>query len=590
MKKLITKIVIASFALALLVSCGTGGLDGTYVACNDAAKQMQFAKFVFNDEEVGFLDKVFQKNTVKVYKGMYGVVIPSAEEYTYSLKGKRLIIEGGIPGVNGQSIELTYNKELDQISLNMDYAFDMLGGIAQQIGDHYDKLEEINAQLGHRKEKKANVNANQVSQSLKQLVGDVTPIWGREGADCISPNQKEKDDKVAENVANCKNEFWKNSPESFCQTLAERCAEYSKAVYPDSKNSKIKDSLERDGYKSDFQYFDNSSEDGVGFCFAYKKVGDETILAVVVRGTCNGKIGEEWKGNMNIGNGKLAYQQSFRKATDKLEDSLKEYINRNSLTNINFLITGHSRGAAVANILAADLDNDNFKVSGKKKVFAYGFATPNYTKDLSPDGYNYNNIFNFCFNDDFVTRVPLEKWGYGKLGTTFRAVAQGLTVTNPDFKNYANENNLVFNSSAVTNVINDVYELCATINDYYDIELLMGIWDSPSKRPLHGFMREYVAQTTIDNDKGVIGTALPGLVFKALCKDGNGVHKIAEFFVFHSDLDCNDQANILLNREKLKNEGKLGAQKYIEDTHDMRTYIKALETNGFCTLYLYRNQ
>jgi hypothetical protein len=197
-------------------------------------------------------------------------------------------------------------------------------------------------------------------------------------------------------------------------------------------------------------------------------------------------------------------------------------------------------------------------------------------------------IYNFCFADDFVTRVPLDKWGYSKSGKTYGAVAEGLTVTNPDFKREMQS--MTFNNWATVNVVNDVFELCPTINDYNEKKLKMGNWDNPQYRSLYGFMREYVAQAIIDSDKGAIGTAMPGLVFKAVCNNGNDVHKIADFFVYHSYLDCNDQALIITNHKNLTESGKLGAEKYINDTHNMGTYIAALKNNGFCTLYLYREQ
>ena len=546
-----------------------------------------------------------------------GIPMPAAEELTYSLKGDKLIIEGGIPGVNRQSIELSYDKATDQISLNMDYAFDILGGIAQQIGDHYDQLEEINAQLGHRKEKKANINANQVSQGLKQLVGDVSPKWSKSGKCAPSTateiqqsstlsidDRKEKEKQAGAEASRCADEFWKNSPESFCQALAEKCAEYSKDVYPDSKKSIIKSSLERDGYNKGFEYFDNSNEDGVGFCLAYKEVGGETILAVVIRGTCNGAIGDEWKGNMDIGTGNR--HESFQQANVKVQEIINDYISgknkeKTKLDNITFLVTGHSRGAGVANLLAVDLNDMTFVKNAKtKNVYCYTFATPNNATKFSEKGYE--NIFNFCFDDDFITQVPLKRWGYGKSGKTYSAVANGLIVTNPDFASHANKYGLQFNSTAVSNVIDDVYELANRVTDYNNPDnklkmaplthIVLGIaynvwkkqkypqlptYDPEESKTLHDFMKDYVAQATIDNDKGISllnSSASIGLATKAIFKTGNDIHKIADFFVYINESDFL----------------KSGAEKYIESTHDMSTYIKALENNGFCTLYLYRNQ
>jgi hypothetical protein len=127
--------VVIVFVMMLLASCGSGGLKGTYVACNDAAKQNCIAKFEFQaEEEKSFLGEVFKKNTVKIYFGVMGYSMGVAAELRYKLKGERLIIEGGIPGVDAGSIEFKYNKATDEISMNVDYAFDMLGEIASHFG------------------------------------------------------------------------------------------------------------------------------------------------------------------------------------------------------------------------------------------------------------------------------------------------------------------------------------------------------------------------------------------------------------------------------------------------------------------------
>jgi len=283
---------------------------------------------------------------------------------------------------------------------------------------------------------------------------------------------------------------------------------------------------------------------------------------------------------MNIGDGVLAYHESFRNATDNLQHILDTYIDKNKLNNINFLITGHSRGAAVANILAADLVNGNYEVSGTKKICAYGFATPNYCKDLKDDGCNYDNIFNFCFADDFVTRVPLEKWGFGKLGVTFWAVADGLVKINTSFKNFSESQNLVFNEEATKKVIQDVYEVAKTVNEYNNKDLYMGPFDNPSKTPLHSFMRNYVAMAIIDvkNGKLISSSAVRGLAAKAALSYGNDVHKIADFFVDNADV------RISIGTDGVKFSGEMPkAEQYIFDTHDMLTYKCALRSNGFRT-------
>jgi hypothetical protein len=140
---------------------------------------------------------------------------------------------------------------------------------------------------------------------------------------------------------------------------------------------------------------------------------------------------------------------------------------------------------------------------------------------------------------------------------------------------------LEFNSTATANVINDVYELVPTINDYYEKELYMGPFDNPTKRPLHDFMREYVAQATIENDKGVKDATAYSLAIKAFSDKGNAVHKIAHFFIFGSGLK--------VEKEILGVDINIDMQNNIADTHKMPTYGTALQYNGFGTVYIYRN-
>ena len=125
MKKIISIALTAFIITALFVSCGTGGLDGTYVPKNCAAKNNMIAKLVFNEKEASgdfkLNDNPFTVsgggNTVKIYMGTMDIAMPMALEGRYSLEGNKLSIEGGIPGINGTSLEFTYNKAKDEISL-----------------------------------------------------------------------------------------------------------------------------------------------------------------------------------------------------------------------------------------------------------------------------------------------------------------------------------------------------------------------------------------------------------------------------------------------------------------------------------------
>lgn len=68
-------------------------------------------------------------------------------------------------------------------------------------------------------------------------------------------------------------------------------------------------------------------------------------------------------------------------------------------------------------------------------MYGYTFATPT-TIAKSKCG-NYTNIYNYCFDDDFVTYMPLADadWQYGRYGKTFCATAAKLNKKYKLFKN-----------------------------------------------------------------------------------------------------------------------------------------------------------
>jgi len=551
MKRITTIAPIALFMLTLLASCGNGGLEGTYVACNEAAKQTTFAKFVFAEEnvDVGFLDKVltktqFKQHTVKIYVGMMGIAMPVNYECSYSLKGDKLTITEGIPGVSGGSFELTYNKEYDYISMNVDYAFNMLDGLFSAMGgkNTFDALK----------------NNNDIRKKA-------TPVWRKEGTfdpnDPCDENDEGKPDLPDDDEPDGEGSGgdWNYNPNVFYQGLAETCAVYSSEAYT---KEYIEEHFKKDGYTT--STFPNDKEDGIGYTLAHKIVnGNETLLVVVIRGT----VKNEWYGNMNIGKNSERHE-SFEKANVKLQEGINSYIQDMKKKNINLLITGHSRGAAVGNLLAVDSKESKWCTNGNiKNVYAYLFATPNVSTKFSKT--EYNNIFNFCFEDDFITQVPLDQkfipeygyeWGYGKSGITYIAVAEGLYNISPKFKEkvdkyikdlYNRKPN--FDYKATQEVLGAFLKLAPTVSDYYDKNHFIGLGHFPSHISLYDFMRDYVAKAANGNF-----TAIVGLIDATGPLDA--FHKIAGFFIT----------------------GKV-FQNYIGDTHNMWTYHSALTTNGFLT-------
>ena len=108
----------------------------------------------------------------------------------------------------------------------------------------------------------------------------------------------------------------------------------------------------------------------------------------------------------------------------------KGYIPFNNISNPIFLVTGHSLGAAVANLLAEHLNSckDTNHCPGsrtEKDIYAYTFATPKTVKN--EPGSDSQNIFNILNNNDIVPLVPTNllalNWadnGWTRHGRDFR--------------------------------------------------------------------------------------------------------------------------------------------------------------------------
>jgi len=169
--------------------------------------------------------------------------------------------------------------------------------------------------------------------------------------------------------------------------------------------------LSLDGYAKVGEYNYERAEDDARHVAAYtvydKALEDGKMAVVIaVRGTGSG----EWPLNMDLmpsGDYSLNYAENFFLAAQDVLDTHAAYLD--GLSSPVFLVTGHSRGAAVANILGAQL-TDRF---GADDVYVYTFATPRTVRGAYP---SYENIFNVINPADIVTYLPLPQWGFARYG------------------------------------------------------------------------------------------------------------------------------------------------------------------------------
>lgn len=176
--------------------------------------------------------------------------------------------------------------------------------------------------------------------------------------------------------------------------------------------------------------------DFVGYSLARKTLtlnGQRTTLvALVLRG---GGYGGEWVSNLHTGAGHA--HSGFIIPVNEVFTDLKNYLaaaqKAGELGLVKLWMGGYSRGAAVANLLAARL---NKELSGlaREDVFVYTFATPvalgpqdypnlqqDYDNNHNADGtlkesWGESNIFNIVSSGDIVPCLMPEEWGYHRNG------------------------------------------------------------------------------------------------------------------------------------------------------------------------------
>ena len=129
------------------------------------------------------------------------------------------------------------------------------------------------------------------------------------------------------------------------------------------------------------------------------------VIAVFINGYTKDKA--EWLSNFNLGTGDD--HKGFYTAEHELEKIVISYTEEIRQTygsdkQYKYWITGHSRGAAIANILGVRLTEEY----GQDHVYAYGFATPAYSKTQT----FYPNVKNYILSGDFVPEVAPEEWGF----------------------------------------------------------------------------------------------------------------------------------------------------------------------------------
>lgn len=160
---------------------------------------------------------------------------------------------------------------------------------------------------------------------------------------------------------------------------------------------------------------EKSHPDAVGYSISIKEMnnGNDLVL-IIIRGTFGNvetvlQGNSEWLSDANIleqefwGSGR---HTGFSKAEQELLATLKDKLGGSIRTNnVRYVVTGHSRGSGIANLLEKDLLDAGVE---KSKLFAYNFACPDVAKTYQTNFTlaKYDNIFNYGNAGDPVTLIP----------------------------------------------------------------------------------------------------------------------------------------------------------------------------------------
>lgn len=135
-------------------------------------------------------------------------------------------------------------------------------------------------------------------------------------------------------------------------------------------------------------------KDTIGSVISSKKIDDFNLISVVIR---SARYEKEWESNFDSGTkGDI---EGFKKASEKVLERIKKYIQNNNLSNVKIWITGYSRGGAVANLTGKYINEDKDFNIKQEDLFVYTFESPK----VSSSSKTYENIYNIVNNNDLVT-------------------------------------------------------------------------------------------------------------------------------------------------------------------------------------------
>ena len=188
----------------------------------------------------------------------------------------------------------------------------------------------------------------------------------------------------------------------------------------------IEESLSKLGFGSIVTVDLGPDDDGVGYTYGTKTIGEDVLAAVVIHSSSldNSVKKSGWTQNFTV-NGESAAGEHYGFKTAASRFDAAGLISSMQSTagsggRLKFWVMGQSRGGAIANLVAAKLLD---YAASPGDVYAYTFEAPaNVDADAIDTSKDYSSIHNYFCGDDIVTMIP--PWGMTRYGVSHDLIGE----------------------------------------------------------------------------------------------------------------------------------------------------------------------
>ncbi len=308
--------------------------------------------------------------------------------------------------------------------------------------------------------------------------------------------------------------------------------------YPSTEttpNPKLTNLLNQMGF-SDYESWDLSSEEdghSMGTTIANKTLASGQDLIVVAPRNYNYMT--EWLSNFNVGiSGDHA---GFTESANLIVNRLNQYLSTRNLTDYKIWIVGYSRGGAVVDLAAKNINEHiaDYDMS-PDDFYAYTFGAPR----ASVTETKYTNIHDVKDGNDLLLGYVFpEIWGFYNTGVYEEIHPADLTITTSvidltDLSDSSKVVQILFNNEGVTQDVGTINGRTFMDNwiDFINTNgLTREYFDTEVKPPLSALMKAYQLRTIDkqsdftnfikDTDNGMLGR-IAGNAFMDLMTGGYG--------------------------------------------------------------------